>query len=604
MDLVVRVKDLYNFSLKHKWLNLGALFCVAQASGIQVSDSRWGLDPSWVWVTSQATREMLFQSQNFIWTYGPLGFLDFVPNDWRVGFILSTLFALFSTLFLFYSTYFLWLTKTRGSTKSLISTILLTTFVDILTPPSVGLVFGMTSLLLLSYLTGSYFRNKLMLQCMAMTTAMLFYLKIFPFALFLIIVTGMIMRTNNSRKFQDYGIFVSSLITYILGLAILLKFSIPSFIFWFSGYMEMLMGYKAMSIEQAGRREYLSAFILIAYILYATRRFSRSWSLLITCIFSTLLFFTYGFTRHDAHSQTTFVWLTYLIFAIPHFQRLRVKVFPVMILLLTLPLEILQIPNFINRIQTGPVEVIKSIDPRYAKRILDSDRSKLVNAANLSPQFLNLVKERTISILPWDQLIAKGYGFNFVTLPIPQPYSVYTPKLDAINARFVQGETSPDFILLNGPDAIDGRNPIWEGPLTNIAILCNYHTVLSDSEYLLLEKNKTSACDYSKSIENTSSVNNSGEYIEIVEVLDSTDNLSKLKKLFFKQFGSEVLQVNNKDWNFVSANRKYLILNVPQSLDYPGKWKIGDSNTVTKTETAVRKQLVKVNTQIERIPSG
>jgi hypothetical protein len=598
MDLVIRVKDLYNLSIKHRWLNLGAFFCVAQASGIRVGGSGWDLDSSWVWVTSQASREMLFQSKNFIWTYGPLGFLDHIPNDWKVGFVLSTLFAVLSTLFLFYSTYFLWVTKTKDSAKALVSTILLTTFVDILTPPSVGLVFGMTSLLLLSYLKGNQLRNNLMLQCMAITTAMLFYLKIFPFSVFIITVTGLILRPNNSRKFQDYGVFISSLGAYILGLAILLKFSISSFIFWFSGYMEMLTGYKAMSIEATDRKwEYLSALILIVYALYAAKRFSQSGFLFITFIFSTLLFFTYGFTRHDGHSQATFVWLTYLIFALTHFQRLRINTFIAMVLLLTLPIQILQIVNFTDRIQTGPVEVIKSIDPKYLGMLLGSDRSKLVNSANLSPQFLSLINERTISILPWDQLIAKGYGFNFVTFPIPQPYSAYTPKLDAINARFVQSDASPKLILMNGPKAIDGRNPIWEGPLTNIAILCNYHAVLSDSEYLLLEKNKTRACDYSKSIENTSTVNNSDEYIEIVTVLDSTNNLSKLKKLFFKQFRPGVLQVNGKDWNFVSANRKYLILNVPQSLDYPGKWKIGNSNEITKTQTGTWKQFIKINMQ-------
>ena len=597
MDLVFRVKDLYNLSLKYRWLNLGALFCVAQASGIRVSGSGWGLDPSWVWLTSQASREMLFQSKNFIWTYGPLGFLDFIPNDWRVGFVLSTLFAVLSTLFLFYTTYFLWLTKTKGSTKALVSTILLTTFVDVLTPPSVGLVFGMTSLLLLSYLKGTHFRNNLMLQCMAITTAMLFYLKIFPFTVFIIIVAGLILRPDNSRKFRDCVVFVSSLVAYILGLAILLKFSISSFIFWFSGYIEMLRGFRAMSSEGSGRKwEYLFAFILIVYTLLAAWRFSRSRFLLITFIFSTLLFFSYGFIRHDGHSQTTFVWLTYLIFVLTHFQRLRINIFIALVLLLTGSIQILQIRNHFLAIQTGLVEVIKSVDPKYGG-IIGSDRSKLVNTANLSPQFLGLIKERTISILPYDQLIAKGYGFNFVTFPIPQPYSAYTPKLDAINARFVHSDASPKFILMNGPMAIDGRNPIWEAPLTNIAILCNYETVLSDAQSLLLERRLSSACDYTDHIEDQGGVSNSDGYIETIEVLSPDDIISKLNKLLPKQLKPEIMQVNGRDWNFVSANRKFLILNVPPSLDYPGKWKIGNSNKITKTQTGIRKQFVKVNIQ-------
>jgi hypothetical protein len=318
----------------------------------------------------------------------------------------------------------------------------------------------------------------------------------------------------------------------------------------------------------------------------------------VTLLFATLLFFTYGFTRHDDfHIRTTFVWLTYLSIAITLSARLRINGLIALLLLFNSPIQILPFINFPERIQTGPVEVIKSLDSNYLALKSNSDLARLRSATNLSTQFLSVIQERTIAILPWDQLIAKGYGFNFVTFPIPQSYSAYTPKLDAINARFIQGKGSPDLILLNGPKAIDGRNPIWEAPLTNIAILCHYHTVLYDSEYLLLEKNKNSVCDYSQHIEDQGTVNDFDEYIETVEVLNSSDIMPKSTKLFFKQLRSEILQVNGIDWNFVPANRKHLILNVPPTLDYPGKWKIGNSNIITKAQTGIRKQFIEVKIQ-------
>jgi hypothetical protein len=605
MDLVLQVKALLKTSLKNRWLHSWALVCAAQASGIGVPGSGWGLDSSWSWVTSQATKEMLFQNKGYIWTYGPLGFLDSIPNDWKLGFILSSFFAISSSLFLFYTTYFLWTKNSKSFNKSIISTFLLTTFISIVTPPSSRIVFGMTALLLLCYLEKNLFKNKVVLQSMALIAAMLFYLKMFPFTVILVIITGLILRPNNLSKLKDFLIFIASLIFFVIAIAIALNFTISGFTFWFSGYMEMLTGYKAMSIEEPGSQWlYLSVAILAIYILNTVRRIPKSKLLLISIIFATLLFFTYGFTRNDiSHRQMTFAWLGYLSIVFLHFVRQRIRILISLLLLFTLPFQILQTLDFADRIHGGPVQVVKSIDSGYAEAKVDLDRSDLRNLANLPPQFLNLIQTRTISILPWDQLIAKGYGLNFVTFPIPQPYSAYTPKLDAINAKFVQGESSPDLILLNGPKAIDGRNPIWESPLTNIAILCNYHTVLSDSEYLLLEKNQTSACDYSKNMEDIKSINNADEYIETVEVLDSSNNFSKLKKLFFKQIRPEVLQVNNRDWNFVSANRKYLLLNVPQSLDYPGKWKIGDSNTITKTQTGIRKQLVVVNVENKNIPS-
>ena len=597
MDLILKAKDSATVFFENKWLTFGALFCAAQASDLSIPGSRWGLDPSWTWTTTLASREMLFQSKSFIWTYGPLGFLDSIPNDWRLGFALSSIFAIFSTLFLFYSTYFASFKKSESIYKSIAVATLLTTYVGIVCPPSLRFIFGLTAILIYSRQENVINSNKYVLQFLALLATTLFYLKVFPFVLSLIIIAGFILREKNIRKVQDLIIFSGSLIIYLLTFAILLKFTISSFIFWVMGYFETLVGYKAMSSEQPGRKwEYFAAAILIAYILYSAKKNLQSRILFVTLALMALLVFTYGFTRHDGHSQITFCWLTYLTVLIFFSLRIRINNLIILIILFSSPLTVQELLDFGGRIQSGPLEVVKSLEPYYFEQKINSDREDLRQASGLSPQFLNLVQQQTISILPWDQLIAKGFGLNFVPFPIPQPYSAYTPKLDTINAKFVQSKSSPIFILLNGPKAIDGRNPLWESPLTNIAILCNYHTVLSDSEFLLLQKNKERVCNFSKGLEDGGSVKNSREYIEAVEVANPTDLNSKLLSVLFKQFGSEVLQVNLKDWNFVSKNRAHLILNVPPSLDYPGKWKIGNSNVITKSDNGIRREFIKVKT--------
>ena len=582
---------------RNRWLNFGALICVFQASGLGIPGSGYGLDPSWIWTTTLASREMLFQNESFIWTYGPLGYLDFIQNDWKLGFVLSSIFAIVSTLFLFYSTYITSFKKSESNYKSIAVATLLTTYVSILCSPSLRLVFGLTAILIYSHQKKTIYGNRFILQFLAVLAGSLFYLKVFPFALSLIIILGFILRERNLRKVQDIIVFSASLIIYVLVFAILLKFTISSFIFWIAGYFETLVGYRAMSSEESGRKwEYFAAAILIAYTLYSTNKHFKSRILFLTLALVALLVFTYGFTRHDGHSQITFRWLTYLLVLVFFSLRMKPNNLIILIIIIASPLTVQQFLDFGSRVQSGPGEIVKSLDPLYFEQKLISDRENLRQTSKLTPQFLNLIRQRTVSVLPWDQLIAKGYDLNFIPFPIPQPYSAYTPKLDRVNANFVEGKSSPHFILLNGPKAIDGRNPIWEAPLTNIAILCNYHSILNDSEFLLLQKNDTKVCDYSEGVEDRGSINNSKEYIETVEVANPTNLNSKLRSLLFKQFGSEVLQVNMKDWNFVSKNRKHLILNVPPSLDYPDKWKIGNSNVVTKTDNGIRREFIKIKT--------
>jgi hypothetical protein len=85
---------------------------------------------------------------------------------------------------------------------------------------------------------------------------------------------------------------------------------------------------------------------------------------------------------------------------------------------------------------------------------------------------------QSLGIEPWE--LALHYPLKTKIprqMPIFQRYSAYTADLDAINAKFVRSNRSPDFLLYRLNDQIDGRLASFEAPRTFRALLERYRIV-------------------------------------------------------------------------------------------------------------------------------
>jgi hypothetical protein len=88
-----------------------------------------------------------------------------------------------------------------------------------------------------------------------------------------------------------------------------------------------------------------------------------------------------------------------------------------------------------------------------------------------------------VAVEPWETGAVWAYGLEWAPLPVFQPYSAYTPKLDRLNSAVVESTDGPERILVeNGPlvlaefpgRGVDGRFPGWDPPEQQRAILCNF----------------------------------------------------------------------------------------------------------------------------------
>jgi hypothetical protein len=101
----------------------------------------------------------------------------------------------------------------------------------------------------------------------------------------------------------------------------------------------------------------------------------------------------------------------------------------------------------------------------------------------LEPKIKAALAGHTVSIEPWEAEVAWTYGLRWRPLPVFQNYSAYTSGLDRLNTKAVESPDGPERILREDPPvvfpefqtpALDGRWFGWDPPEQQRAVLCNF----------------------------------------------------------------------------------------------------------------------------------
>jgi hypothetical protein len=101
------------------------------------------------------------------------------------------------------------------------------------------------------------------------------------------------------------------------------------------------------------------------------------------------------------------------------------------------------------------------------------------------PGTLSLLRQRRVDVEPWEIGAAWAYGLTWQPLPVIQGYQAYTPALDRLNEEVLAGPEAPTAILRQNMRAfggvvdpsIDDRYLAWDPPAAARAMLCNYRAV-------------------------------------------------------------------------------------------------------------------------------
>ncbi|MDC8016216.1 hypothetical protein [Tahibacter soli] len=107
------------------------------------------------------------------------------------------------------------------------------------------------------------------------------------------------------------------------------------------------------------------------------------------------------------------------------------------------------------------------------------------------PQTRAAVGRRSVDLVGTQQGVVMFNGLAYRPAPVFQGYGAYTPRLQRLNADAYSGPDRTDFVLL-AYSPIDGNLPTGENALAFTTLYRNYHPVLVEKSYLLLEKDAES----------------------------------------------------------------------------------------------------------------
>ena len=103
------------------------------------------------------------------------------------------------------------------------------------------------------------------------------------------------------------------------------------------------------------------------------------------------------------------------------------------------------------------------------------------------PRTRAIVGAHSIDLMGTQQGVVITNGFAYRPAPVFQGYGAYTPRLQELNAATYSGPARTDFVLL-AYSPIDGNLPTSENALAFTTLYRNYHPILVEHSYLLLEK--------------------------------------------------------------------------------------------------------------------
>jgi len=125
---------------------------------------------------------------------------------------------------------------------------------------------------------------------------------------------------------------------------------------------------------------------------------------------------------------------------------------------------------------------------KRAQVVADS-RASLNAYYALPSRMADLMRGQTVDVSPWQETaIWADPLLHFDPLPVLQDYSAYTPSLDQLDTTYLRSSGAPRYILRHPLSEIDGRNPAFDPPATQLAIECRYHEVAANSVWQLLER--------------------------------------------------------------------------------------------------------------------
>jgi hypothetical protein len=462
-----------------------------------------GLDPSAVNGVNLAANLGFDQGTSFVWTYGPLGFLEepSVAGEWTAA--LGVIYTALVRVAL--ATSLLWAAR---RSFGLLGGALLAYAVCAVTgaeavPISIAIIWCVVALdperpdwvrPLLTFGGGAFAALEILVKLNIGVEAA---------ALLAIAVVAMPgPRLRNVAEFAGTFLIAFVLLWLLTGQA---PADLDDYL---RNSYEIVSGYSAAMGTEAGAVEWdwIAALVMIAFALgaatWTTRGFpatARWWTLVLLAALC-LATVKQGFVRHDVGHILTLVAILAAPLLALHWrgtERFAAGAAVVAFSLLAAPLTgraegdvyrpLAAADDAIDQLRTG-------LDAGRREAAAEAQRAAARGAYAIDPQTLALLRSGTVAVDPWEASAAWAYDLDWRPLPVFQEYAAYTPRLDELNAAALISDDGPNLVLRHltnsgrATDSIDGRYAPFDVPATTRTMSCNFRAVRTTDRFQVLER--------------------------------------------------------------------------------------------------------------------
>ncbi len=445
-----------------------------------------GIDNSWIIALNSAIQRGAIFGKDFVFTYGPLGFLstrnaDFVGTAPIIAGDAFLLVGIFLLAYRFFSTNIIWL-------------LLLFTAALALRTSSYSQTLFLLYIIYTSVLVTDKKSAPLYVMYAAICVPLLFFIKInygfIAIPTFFVVCWMLASRSVNSALIYVVACIIPF---FAIGLSVSINFQ-----GYFRYGLELIRGYDEAMMHTVNMQElpiWFAAIFICTLCAYSVRYMYKAIktksglvavniTLSLTAIAS-YLFFRNAFTRYDdVHYRQFFCIFPFFFAVFAHIIEVDKKI-ATKIISITITLVSLSVLDGNDGAKEFSISGRKlndrlSVAPYYAgisqpfsfgefpEKLRDDSVKKVVGAG-------------TCDLIAHEMSFIKVNELNYNPRPVPQAYSVYTPALDSLNAIHFLKQNRPEFVLVDN-DGVDDRYAIWDETLTKATIHLNYECTKIEGE--------------------------------------------------------------------------------------------------------------------------
>lgn len=464
-----------------------------------VANLEWlTLDPSWNAALNFAkVKDMTFGTE-FVFTYGPLGWLCT-----RITWGQSKWILLFADLF-FLLNYFLILLITFVQSKNKIITSVLIVSILILFPRSAGAAVPLVLMgMLIFWVRQSMDDPKPAYYVLQISiVVLLFFIKFNTGLIVFPLFFAGLLYNLLTKKTKIIYLVLYIIAPFLLILALVGPLNVALIPYIKSGF-ELITGfndlmYVSNQIPNSGTYMFVIVVllsILIFFNIFKEARHNYFKGAVILFLFGTTVFVLYkqAFVRADeSHIVDFFIFIPLIILCNVDLHRniKNIVLKGALLIVLTIPFYVLYVK------QAQPIVLAEKFSKaNYFPVFKDCTPDYGVNftqGLQMPDSLKAKIGHKTVDVYPWNIKLLLQNNLNYLPRPICQSYTAYTPHLQELNFNHYNDiAKAPEYVIYQFL-SIDGRYPLFDEPKMNLALLLNYEVAsafeFQEEQFLLLHK--------------------------------------------------------------------------------------------------------------------